>query len=323
MSTSGTYTWTCTRDDVIREALLNIGRIGEVEAPSAQDTVDCSRKLNGIVKQWIVGSDFAPGLKMWTRKKANLYLSNVTGKYLLGPSAVGWAQSYPSVINKWSLAVPVSSGSVLTIAPPFSGGLPGDQIGVLLDSGSIYWTTVVSIVSSAVNITGTIPSTASANAPVWDYAKIATRPLSIETAVLRDINDIDIPLGIMNLEDYERLPTKASNQYPADPQAIYYEAQLTNGVLYTDVGAASDVTKHIHVSYLETIQDFNNPLDNPEFPQEWFRALFWALSKEVSPMYGAQWGKEMEELRLESISMAREGNSRVSSLYFQPNDDRP
>ena len=61
MPTSGTYSFTVTRDDIVREAMLNIGKLGEAETPTAQEVTDCARKLNMLVKQWMARQDFAPG----------------------------------------------------------------------------------------------------------------------------------------------------------------------------------------------------------------------------------------------------------------------
>ena len=39
------------------------------------------------------------------------------------------------------------------------------------------------------------------------------------------------------------------------------------------VGGAQDVTKHLHVTYLAPTQDFVNPGDAPDYPQQWYRPL--------------------------------------------------
>ena len=69
MSTSGTYTFTVTRDDIIREAMLNIGRLDAYSQIDPTETTDCARKLNMMVKTWMGRLDYAPGLKAWTRQR--------------------------------------------------------------------------------------------------------------------------------------------------------------------------------------------------------------------------------------------------------------
>ena len=90
----------------------------------------------------------------------------------------------------------------------------------------------------------------------------------IETCFLRDNQSNDVPIKFLTLEQYNLLPSKNNSTNVTDPSAIYYEWQLGSGVLYTDVAGCSDLSKYLCISYLEEIQDFNNPNDTPEYPQE-------------------------------------------------------
>ena len=49
MSTSGTFSFTVNAADIVREAMLNVGAIGESEVATAQEYTDCVRKLNMMV----------------------------------------------------------------------------------------------------------------------------------------------------------------------------------------------------------------------------------------------------------------------------------
>lgn len=318
MATSGTYSFSVTRDDIIREAMLNIGKLGEAETPTAQEVTDCSRKLNMLVKQWQGKQDFAPGLKMWTRRHGDLFLSNSTGQYNLGPSGDNWTtQSYQQQTTA------TANSAATSISVPNTNITVGDYVGIELDSGALYWTTV----STKVSTTGiTIPSPgltsiASSGAYVFNYTTKAQRPLEIEAVVLRDTNFQDIPIRIMTLQDYSFLPTKQSSTYTSDPTAIYYESQLTNGVLYVDVGGAGDVTKRLRIDYLESIQDFNAATDTPQFPQQWYAPLCWGLTQLIAPMFNVPFTEDMKGNFRDSLMMAREPDSEKTSLYFQPGNE--
>lgn len=50
MSTSGSFDWTLTRDEIITQAFEDIGAITENETPSPEKLAMASRRLNGIVK---------------------------------------------------------------------------------------------------------------------------------------------------------------------------------------------------------------------------------------------------------------------------------
>ena len=182
-----------------------------------------------------------------------------------------------------------------------------------------------------------LPANANLGAYVWSFSTLAQRPLQLDfrtsTVSLRDINSNDTPLNFYTLQEYESLPNKTMQTYLTDPTGVYYESQFGSqlnspiitggGMLYLD-GFPQDVTKHLHIVYLRPIMDLNNPSDNPEYPQQWYRALTWGLAKEISPMFDAEWTQDMEMNFGDSLAMAREQDTETTTMYFQPGrDDYP
>ncbi len=339
MSLSNTYVFTVVRDDIIRESMLNVGAIGESETPTAQEVTDCARKLNMLVKQWMGTQDFAPGLKMWTRQRGDLFLSSTKNKYGLGPNGDNWAGGVAAssaigvnYLQDQLIAATNAGSAVLTTGVGSTSNFTaGDYIVVQLDSGDIFSSTILSVNAGAGTVTmnATLPSKASSNAYVWNYTTKAQRPLQIQTCILRDIQNNDTPIDPMTLQEYEALPSKEQVGNLSDPTRIYYESQFATGtsnqgpgVLYIDCYGAQDVTKHLHIVYLRPVQDFNNPGDNPEYPQQWYRALCWGLSKEIAPMFDAEWSQEMGQNLTESLSMAREADGETTAMYFQSGADQ-
>lgn len=317
MATSGTYAFAVTRDDIIRQAFLSIGKLDPFESPDAQQTQDSSIVLNMMVKQWMGKADYAPGLKVWTRKHGHLFLSSTTGQYTIGPgSATGWTNSYVYPVTTVAAAAAASSLTLSSVA----GIASGYNIGVELDSGALFWTTVSGApVGLVVTLAAPLPSSAASGAQIFAFQTIAQQPLYIETCVLRDQNLVDTPVKIMQtVQSYDNLPNKADPTFIADPTAIYYENQLGNSYLYTDCGAAQDVTKHLVMSYMEPIQDFNNPLDNPSYPQEWYWALCLGLAKRICPQYNRPWSQLNEENYKEAMATARNKDAEKCELFFQP-----
>jgi hypothetical protein len=314
MSTSGVYVIPISLTTIIREAMLNIGKLGANEQPTAQETIDCTTKLNMLVSMWQARQDFAPGLKVWTMGHGTLFLSAQTGVYNLGPSGDNWTDA--PVFN--SLTTGAAAGASALVCTN-TGINSGDFIGVQLDAQDLYWSTVVSLNgSTGVNIAGSLPSSAGGSNYVYSYTTKSQRPQTIETAFLRDNAGSDTPLNIGTMPDYDLLPSKMQTGYIADPTFVYYEAQLTNGVLKTDMNGAQDVTKQIHLSYLNPIQGFVNPTDNPQYPQEWYMALCWGLTKAIAPMFNMPFTKDMDENLREAVSTARESYTENTSMYFQP-----
>lgn len=335
MALTGTYTFSVNRDDAIREAMLNVGAIGESEVPTAQEVTDCARKLNMIFKQWMGTFDFAPGLKMWTRQRGDLFLSSTKNTYGLGSSGDNWAGG---VSSNTALGVNYAQGQLSAAAAANATTLAfgvgnvaqftaGDFLVVQLNSGDIYSTTVSSVNSGAGTIaipaTG-LPSAAASTSYVWNYTTKAQRPLEIVTCILRDIQNNDTPLQMLTLQEYEALPSKNQTGNLSDPTMYYYESQFVTGtavtgpgVLYIDCYGAQDVTKHLHVVYLRTIQDLTNPSDNFEFPQQWYRPICWALSREIAPMFDAEWSQESQANLTESMAIARQADPETTAMYFQ------
>lgn len=318
MTTSGSFSFTVNRDQVIRDAMLNIGKLDEIETPSAQDITDCNLKLNMLIKQWMGRTDFAPGLKVYKRKWGYLFLNGSTNKYTVGPNGTGWTNSFVRPLTTATSAV---GASTITVAST-TGIATTYNIGVQVDGNVLFWTTVLNVVGSVVTLNAALPLQSSSGSQVFCYQTIAQQPLNIETAVLRDQQSEDTPLRFLRtVQDYANLPSKTDLQNTSDPAAIYYEFQLTNSFLYTDCAAAQDVTKYIVVSYMEPVQDMVNPNDTFDYAQESFLALSWGLSRQIAPMYGMPWTQTMQENFMAATMIAGHKGAEVTTLYFQPGEE--
>jgi hypothetical protein len=320
MATSGNYTLTIARDDIIREAMLNMGKLGEGESPSPQETNDMALKLNMIVKQFQGKSDGAPGLKTWTRRRGFLFLHNTTGQYEVGPNATGWTTSF----TKLTTTAPSVAGSNQITVANTTGVSNNDNIGIQITNGGgngdIQWTTVQSFnpITGVITLANNLTASVATGARAYDYTTTGQNPLTIEAAVLRDDNNEDTPLWIMpSVQDYDILASKTDLDNISDPTQIYYEWQLSNSFVYMDVAAAQDVTKYMVLTYLEEIQTFVLPTDNPEYPVEWFLPLCWKLTKEACPMFNAPWTQLMQANYTEAMAIARKKQPENCSLFFQ------
>lgn len=74
-----TYDFSYTRDQLITDALLHIGAIGEDETPSATQVTTAARRLNAMVKAWQ-----ADGLQLWARKQTSKALTSGASSYTMG-----------------------------------------------------------------------------------------------------------------------------------------------------------------------------------------------------------------------------------------------
>lgn len=334
-STSGSYTFSVTQAQVIRQMMLDIGALAEGDDPTAQEYSDASFKLNMLVKQWMGDTDFAPGMKVWTRKRADLFLGYSKFCYSLGQTGDNWVQSttglaYPVSYGTTNLAVAAAQGATVLTVNGASQFNVGDYIGIVCGS-DIYWTTI-SAFTTMPTLTVTIPSpglpfAAGVFAYVWNYTVKGVRPLKMISVVLRDINSNDTPMRLMTVERYESLPSKVAPSNVADPTAVLYETQFSNqypnGRLYLDVAGAQDVTKHLHCVYLSPVQDLVNPGDSPDYPQQWYRPICWGLGKDCCGMFDCAWTSDMEQNFQDSLAIARQGDPAVTDVYFEAEGDGP
>lgn len=316
MTTSGVVSFSVNQQQIITDAMMNCGALGVGETITDDDYQLCSRRLNMLVKQWQGRQDFSPGLKMWSRKNGNLFLSATTGTYSLGPNGTGWATNF----TQQSTTVAAANGATSVTLASAAGISSGDNIGVVLDSLALNWTTVNGApAGNVVTLTTGLAGTAASGNVVYTYpvASQARRPLAIVTAVLRDQNNNDVPIYTMTLQDYQALPTKTQVLAPTDPTSYYYQADLVNGTLKTDAPAAADCNKRIHFVYLSPPEDFVASTDTPDYPQEWYLALVDGLAVNIAPAFSLPVTQDMKDSFASSLAIAQQSNAETTTLYFQ------
>jgi hypothetical protein len=315
MTTSGVVTFSVSENDIITTSMQFIGALGESEVPTAQEYTDCRRVLNMLVKQWMGRSDFSSGMKMWSRKRADLVLDPTKVTYNLGPSGDRWAAD----LVKTTLSVTAANNSSSVTVASVTGIASANYIGIVLDSNTIFWTTVNGAPSgNVVSLTANTTGQASSGAVVYCYKTYARRPLSIISLALRDKSGNDVPLDpMLTVQAYESLPSKANTNAQGDPSLWYYESQLTNGTLNFDM-LPSDLTKHFHITYMSPAEDFVSSTDTPEYPQQYYLPLCWGLGKQIAPMFKLPWTENMQSNYTESVLIAFGVDPDMSDVYFQP-----
>ena len=321
MPSSGSTNFTVNRDEIVTLAMQDCGQLGVGEAISPEDLTYCSKKLNMLVKQWMGMADFAPGLKLWSRKRADLFLSTSASIYNVGPTGDHWTSTY---VSTTLTATAVPSATALTVSS-ITGISSGDNIGIVLDSGALFWTTVNGAPSgTTVNLAAGLTSQATSGAVVYDYANATTsgNPLQILTIILRDAQNNDIgPLVPLTIEQYESLPTKTQINSTGDPYSYYFESHNTvpgtsNSYLFLDC-YPFDVTKHLHITYLSTIEDFDVSTDTPDYPQQWYRALAAQLAIDILPGFQLPLTNELKQLRDDAVAIARNFDPETTNIFFQ------
>lgn len=280
MSTSGTTTWTLNRNEIIKAALRRLRKINPaVSSMNAQDVEDCSEALNLMIKEWATDS-----VLLWLNEEICLFQQYNTQFYELGPSGDNCALLSDSF--KTQIATAASSGGSTITVDDDDDIDDGDYIGIELDDGTIQYTTVNGTpAANVVTLTAALTDDAAVDNWVFTYTNKVSRPLKILEARVRDTDDVDTPLEI--IEDRKRFLSQTDKETQGRVLELHYTPKITDGQLYVwPVCGTSDITDRIVMSTQRVIEDFTSSTHNLDGPPEALRALIWCLAEEVGPEYG-------------------------------------
>lgn len=277
MTTSGTSTFNRTRDQLCMRALRQCNAVSSGETPDAQTITDAAEALNAMVKEW-----HALGIHIWTETEGIVWLQSSQVSYTFGS---GSTDNATEVYAQTTLSSSAASGATSISVSSATGIVATYNIGVLLTSGSLFWTTVSSVAGTAVTLASALTGAAASGNAVVAYQTKINRPLRI-VAARRYLmsSQIETPMMVSSRLDYRDLPSKITTgtptQYFYDPRGGANVA----GQIYV-WPAPVDARAAIKFSWYRQIQDFNNPGDTPDLPQEWLNALTWNLAQELAAEY--------------------------------------
>jgi len=307
MSTSGSVNWTMNRDEIITDVLEDAGVIGAGDTPVADDINACAMKLNMMVKAWM-----AQGIHLWALEEATLFLAEGTQTYSLGSTGTHCTNTY--VHTTLSSDEATSSTSIgITSATGMSAS---DNIGVVLDDGTIHWTTISGAPGTTTTIATGLASAATSGNVVFAYTSKINRPQRILSAYRRDIDNNDTEITMTSREDYARLTNKLVEGKTVQ---AFYDPQLTNGVLYA-WPTPDNATDVIRFWYERVLEDFDAVTDNPDFPIEWAEAICAGLLYRI----GRKFRKTQAEINDykrdadEKLQIALGFDRESTSVMFQP-----
>lgn len=303
MASSGSYDFSVNRNQIIDLAGQIAGIKGIGRVLSAEDTDTASRLLNLIVKQWQGKPDFAPGMKVWTRKRAYLFLQLNDTDYTLGPGGDHATASFVET----TLTAAASAGATAMSVASITGISASDNVGVRLTDGSIHWTTVSGAPSgSTVTLASGIPTgkSAASGARLIAYTTKIMLPLQMISVRRRDSNNNETPLERMALSYYEQgLLNKANSGTPTG--YLYERGQSTTGTLFVDYKpVAADTLDTYLLTFLRPVEDFDAATDSPDYPQEWHRPLVGQLAMDWATATGRPVTQEMKDYRNDAIAIA-------------------
>ena len=267
MSTSGSYDFTLSRNNIVKRAYNFIGIYNAADTIESQDQDIALDLLNMMIKSWQ-----AETRSQWNRQTATLFTAYQSNQYNLSLTGDHCTKSYKST----TITPAEASGQTVISLASTTGMTAGDYIGIQLDGGTRQWTTIVTVDSSVqVTITAALTGAAASGNTVVTYTTKINRPLEIFTANWKRLSaDTETPMEQVLYEEYQYIPDKVTD---GAPNCYMYDAQLTTGKLYL-WPRPNDVDYIINFSYQESTEDFDAQANNADFPQEWELALVVNLS---------------------------------------------
>jgi len=326
MATSGSYDYSLTAADIIQAALEDINQLEAGESVDSDDSTVALRTLNQLVKQWQGNADMAQGLKIHTRQRVTLFLAKNQTQYLIGPgsSDARATTSYGRTTLSADEAsgqttISITSNTDSTTKPGTTVTMTaGDIVGIVLDDGTIHWSTISGTPASTMDIDDATGGAASSGNYVYWFTSRAQRFVAIEKAVLRDENLDDYSVKVYtDVQQYESLPDKDGT---GDPTAILVEPLRTQTRVTLDF-APQNVEKQLRLTVIYPSEDYDATTDDIAYPQEWFAALEWELARRLAPKFNRRWTETHQASWQEATQIARQLNPENTSIYFQPHVD--
>src|SRR6185312_5647019 len=151
----------------------------------------------------------ATGLHIWTETEATLFLQPNQVAYTLGGSTTDHAtESFTATTLSASTA---SSATTITVTST-AGFAASYKVGVVLDSGSIFWTTESGAPSgSTITLASGLTGAASAGNAVYVYQTDIIRPLRVVSGRRFTFSgSLDTPMIMYARIDYRNLPNKTN-----------------------------------------------------------------------------------------------------------------
>lgn len=313
MTTSGTYTFNYSRDQIIRAALRKLGAIQAGETPGPQLTTDCADQLNAMVKHWMTS-----GIHIWTETEAIMY--TVTGQAIYPLGAGTPTQAYTVNTQTITTAASVLGATVIPLSTSYLAA-NGGTVGITLDSGIVQWTTISSFTSTSITIPGPgLLDSVQQYQVVYMATSGIVRPLRIPACRRWDsLSGEETTMTALSKLDYQNLPNKniqgTVTQWYYNPQG----GANNVGLLYLwPTPSTPSNNSNVKFTWYRPIQDFNTAANTPDLPQEWINCLIWNLAYYMAPEFGVPaevFGMIKEEAAL-TLDDCKGWDKEPESTYF-------
>lgn len=284
MTTSGVYSYSLNRNEILFEALSLVGVASAFRNPSAEEYATASRWLNILIKAWQ-----KKGLRPTQQTQIVVFLNTTDNSYTLGPSGDHASYTY----NQTELtANSVSGASTITVTAT-TGFAASYYVGIELDDGTMQWTTesgapAGSVITLATPLTGN----ASTGNIVYVYPAKIQKPLRFNNCQRALPDGTEAMVGIENRSDYFNISNKTIPGYVTQ---LHYSPKINDGELYV-FPISSSVQQVLKATVEYPLEVFTSSTQTPPFPDEWTAAIIYGVATLIAPIFGFL-GEEYEKIK--------------------------
>ena len=311
MATSGTISFTLNANEIVRKAFKKLGILSHGEELQAEQLNDGLEDLNLMIKAWI-----AQDIHLWTYQEAELFLEKEKNTYLLGAGG----DHASAITSKTTITVDALSGAGSITVDDASGISDQDNIGVVLDDDTIFWTVVNGApAGNVVTLLVVLPGDASLNNRVYSYTKILQRPLKITQARRTNRQNQDIPMSGLSRRGYFALPNKSNLGIPVQ---FYFNPTLNNSTVrvWPTPSTSNDTMR---MTVIRQLEDVDQITDNMDFPQEWLEAIIYNLADRIADEYGLD-DRTLGRISAKAsmyLEIVKDYDDEAGSVFFRPETD--
>ena len=311
MTTSSITLLELTGLELITKAFQKLG-IRAAETPlepfEIQDGVD---DLNLMLKSWQ-----QQGLHLWLEEEGIIFLEVGKESYLLG-STGNEATTIDDFIASNTTNAQIAADVIIPITSS-AGMVAGDFVGVRLDDGTRFWTTILTVDSSVqITLTAGLPSAAAANSTVFTYTTIIQRPLRISSSRRKTHgSDNEIQVYSWSRNEYFNQVNKAGTGTVVN---AYYSPLLTNGRYYV-WQTASSANDYVRITFERPIEIVTDAAQTLDIPSEWYETIIYNLAARLTDSYTVPPQKQQTiTFHADQLLEASLGwDEEMESLNFQP-----
>ena len=310
MTTSGSVDHGKTRTQIIESALRKCGVLREGVSASANQLTSGALALNDIVKALAVD-----GMPLWAIRESAVFPIHDVNTVILGPSGGHAATTYVHT----QLSAAAAAAAITITVDSITDVSASDQIGVELDSGNIFWTTVSGAPSgSTITLAAGITTAAAVDSHVYTYTNKTVRPLKIIQAQRFDYTDnTEIPINIVSRDEFERISSKTTE---GPPNQIYYTLGVLTGTLkfYPRFANGNEVIK---IWFQRPFEDMDAAGDTLDFPQEYESVIVWGLAAALAMEMGVPERKAVmiQQKAILERTLVQQFGQEEGSIYFTYN----